>query len=279
MSFNPFYPTSGSITTFTGTTISTTNLYGTAATFGSFTSPSGTVTTLTSTNATITSLSGTTENYTSGTIGTLTLTNPLGFASGGANSITQSGLGANANPLFDEPTGTIARTIARGVQANALGLTSNSPSARIISLTAGMVAGTIASSIGNVGGTGVTHYWHALVDNSANHVVLATTADTPGNGTITASTWKPLALTTPYTVPTTGTYYIVTGTTASGGAPTLAGQSLTSNVWNTATPILSGTLATTAGGSQPTIGGSLGTITATNAASYNFGHWIIGTTS
>lgn len=69
-----------------------------------------------------------------------------------------------------------------------------------------------------------THWWFALYDTSATPALIAQTADQT-SGAWAANTAKTLALSTPYTVTTTGIYYaacMVTATTP----PTLVGASV-----------------------------------------------------
>lgn len=89
----------------------------------------------------------------------------------------------------------------------------------------GLVAGDVVTNIAVLSGTTAagtpTHYMFGLYDSSRNLLATSTDQTTAAWG---ASTLKTLAMTTPYTVPTTGVYYIgifVTATTV----PTLQGSS------------------------------------------------------
>lgn len=135
-------------------------------------------------------------------------------------------------------TGAITETVPRWVSVgNLAALTSGTLLMCAIDLMVGDVITSISFKSRSTAGSGLTNQWFALFD--ANRVCLAVTNDD------TTAAWavnakKTLNLTSPYTISTTGTYYIgcmVAGTTV----PTLAGVANATAILSGEAPILYGT--------------------------------------
>jgi hypothetical protein len=138
------------------------------------------------------------------------------------------------------PTGALAETIPRYLATGDVTITSGALYLNRIYLTAGQVITNLSFVKGATGITTPTNWWFALYDGSLN--LLRQTA----NQTTTAwagNTVKTLALSSSYTVPTSGVYYVgfmiaattpgtiygspAVGTGLSGISPTMAGTSTT----------------------------------------------------
>ncbi len=173
--------------------------------------------------------------------------------------------------MFDEPAGTIARTIPRGQISNAGLVTYNTGgqvAVRAIPLPAGLVVRNIMTLFGGTGATGPTHFWTGLTDAQLN--VLAVSAD-QGSAAQTASTYAQLAMGNPFVVQYTGLYYVAVSSSASTTAPTGAGIGLAASVQNSA-PILCGTAGTQA--TPPAIGSQINSGNISNNGNQNIAAWI-----
>jgi hypothetical protein len=171
--------------------------------------------------------------------------------------------------LFDEPAGTLARTLPRRVIATgtvAAFTTTGQVAACGIPLPAGLIVSNITVMIGNTGVTGPTHYWAGLTDPQSN--VLAVSAD-QGAGAQGGNTALKVAMLVPYQVPQTGLYYIVASSSAATTAPTAAGVVLVGGIAGLA-PVLSGIMGSQA--TPPAVGTQLAAI-ASNGST-NFLAWI-----
>jgi hypothetical protein len=126
-------------------------------------------------------------------------------------------------------------------------------------LTRGQLITTVNAVSGGTAAITPTHQW-VVIANSAR-VVVATSADglTAAIGTNTALAYN---LTTPYTVPTTGLYYVGIVVVA-GTVPTFSGVSGVATVPAGLAPILGGTSNTGIAGGPVAIGTTLTAITAT----------------
>lgn len=161
--------------------------------------------------------------------------------------------------LFDEPAGTVARTVPRS-QVSQGGLsagTTGTPNARLIPLPAGLIVSNIAVCSGSTAEVGGQHFWAALTDLLGN--VLAVTADQTGGTYVTASTFLKNPVTIPYQVPQTGNYYLVVSISAGTTMPTLAGASNVAGGLVNQAPALGGTFGAQA--APPALGASLGALT------------------
>jgi hypothetical protein len=172
--------------------------------------------------------------------------------------------------MFDELTGTLARTIPRwGIGSGGLTTfnTTGQVAVRVIPLPQGLLVSNIAVMIGNTGATTPTHYWAGLCDPLLN--VLAVSADQL-TAAQTANAPLKVAMGIPYLVPQTGLYYVACSSSAST-APTGGGNTLITGP-APGPPILCGTAGTQA--TPPAVGSQLnsGTITAANAS--NIAIWI-----
>ena len=173
--------------------------------------------------------------------------------------------------MFEEPTGTIARTVPRALVTNAA-LAMNGTTQAIgksIALAGGMIVRTIMLLTGTTPANGPTHLWYALTDVQLN--VLGVTAD-QGAGAIGASTFFNLALTAPFQVVNSGLYYIVVSASATVTMPTLAGAVNTAAGNAAKVPVACGTIAAQA--APPAIGAQLNSGTITGNDAFNFAAWL-----
>lgn len=164
--------------------------------------------------------------------------------------------------LYLAPTGADAETMTRGqanVNAGPLGATSGI-FMRAIALQKNLVVNNITFDVGTTAASGVTHGWYGITDS--NRVVKATSAD-QGSTTIwgTTSTLVTLGMSSAFTVPTAGLYYIGLSLTAST-LPTIAGAgNLAAGLAGNA-PFLYGQAGTSS--TPPTIGSTLSTFSVNN---------------
>lgn len=173
---------------------------------------------------------------------------------------------ANASPFYLRPSGALAETFPRGAGANfqALSaLTSGTLRMVAIPLLERMPIASIAvTSVGAA--TTPTNQWFGLFDG--NRVALRLTAD----DTTTAwagNTTKTLALTSTYTVPTSGLYYIGILVVAAT-PPTLAGSSSGNGSVPNRAPILGGNTTDTALTGPPALPFTAGVITGSGLLPY-----------
>lgn len=170
------------------------------------------------------------------------------------------------------PTGAIrVSTDRRVVATNQTALTSGQPRMVAIQLQAGDIITSITFVTGTTAPASPTHQWFALYDSSRN-LVRVTGDDT--NAAWASSSPKTLNLSSSYTVPSTGMYYLgilVTATTmptlfATNGAsqmvgvtvlPILCGNSSSAGLTTPATaPATAGALATSIGVPLAYVGGT-----------------------
>lgn len=173
--------------------------------------------------------------------------------------------------MFDEPAGTVARTIPR-TNINTASLAFNGtgiPQVRAIALPAGLVINNLAWLSGTTAEVAGTHAWAAIMDTSSN--VLAVTADQTGATYVTASTFLKNPVTIPVIVQYTGLYYAVVGVSATTTMPTMAGAGNNASGMNAQTPFLYGILASQV--TPPAVGQNLGAITGSGNGD-NFAFWI-----
>lgn len=152
--------------------------------------------------------------------------------------LTESDLSA---ALFGT-TGCLAATFNRQQVSSATqaALTSGTLTMVAIPLTQGTVVTNISFFTGSTAGATMTNWWFGLFDESRNK--LAISADQTSDA-IASNTKHTLAMTTPYTVLTTGLYYVgimVAATTV----PTLAGIAVTAVTARNVAPITAGTSST-----------------------------------
>ena len=170
--------------------------------------------------------------------------------------------------MFDEPAGTIARTVPRAM-ANSATITttpSGTPNARLVALPAGMIVTNIAVLSGSTAEVTGSHFWCALTDLQGN--VLAVTADQTGASYVTSATFLKNPVTVPYQVPQTGLYYLVVSVSAAT-MPTLVGGVNVIGSANNLPPVMSGTFGLQA--APPAVGANLGALTA---AVGNIAFWV-----
>jgi len=173
---------------------------------------------------------------------------------------------------YDEPAGTIARTIPRHlltVNNLAAFTTGGQVAARIIPLAAGMVISNIAVCLGGTAAVGPSHFWLGLADAQLN--VLAVTAD-QGAAAQNANAYTKLALTGPYLVTSTGLYVILASSSSATTAPTAAGVNINTALFAGIPPVLCGTAGNQA--APPAAGAQLNGGVITAASGGNFGAWL-----
>lgn len=180
--------------------------------------------------------------------------------------VTAGGLGALSLPLYAQPYGCTAASMARSQASN----TAIAPASGTLCVTSLVIPQyTVVSNLtfvtGGTAETGGTHGWHVLLDSTLK--VVAVSADQTG-----AAVWSPantpitLAATSAYTTTYTGLYYIGVMVVATG-MPTFNGSAGlgTSGAMGQA-PVFCGTSST--GQTTPPAIGT--TMTALTAASFNF---------
>lgn len=169
--------------------------------------------------------------------------------------------------LFDEPTGTIARSMPRYLANGAGGGTpSGTVSLRQMILPQGLTVSSMSMTTGTTAKTGGTHGWYVLLTSAA--VVLSVTADQTDAATVWGATTTayPLAFTAPAVMPYTGVYYAgVMVANSAGTQPTFVGVSAIAPGLNTA-PFVTAT-SSTGQTTPPAVGATLAAIVA--AASPN----------
>lgn len=192
--------------------------------------------------------------------------------------VTSTGLvssGGYATSFPSEPAGTNARILdSHLISSGSLAAYSTAGQVAVnsIGLPAGLVVSNIQVLIGATGVNGPTHFWLALLDSSL-HVLAVSTDQT--NGAQAANTPIKLAVTTdgshPYTVASTGLYYVAASSSASTTAPTAAGATVIAAAGGL-TPIPCGTAGTQA--APPAVGAQLASGTVTFATAGDFAAWL-----
>lgn len=161
---------------------------------------------------------------------------PIPRAASIATAVSSSSAGLLA--ALTKPSGVIRQTHPRtdGSTSAAMTLTSGLLTFVAIALEAGDVVTTIGFRTGSTALSGGSHQWFGLWNSSRQK--LGVTADD------TSTAWgatsaKELSLTTPYTVTTTGIYYLSACVVAST-MPNLAGKSIAAAI-SALTPVICGT--------------------------------------
>lgn len=168
-----------------------------------------------------------------------------------------------------KPAAALAETYPR--QLATTGSTTGSPGtvyARIIGLRAGTLVSDITFFTASNVKTGGTHGWYVLLDSSAT--VLAVTADQTDPGTVwgTGATKYTLAVTTPYTIPVDGYYYLGLMVAETGGSmPNFESCALPPSVINSLPPILCG-ISSGSQSTPPSVGASLSGVS--NNTGFNY---------
>lgn len=167
--------------------------------------------------------------------------------------------------LFDEPAGTLARTMPRRAIASA-GLAGATTGIACACLFPGLPAGLPVTNLGirtgNTAAVGPTNFWLALAD--VNLRILGVTADQLA-GAIGAAAEFLLPVTVPFLIPQTGPYYLMWSVSAATTMPTWAGGNNIGGM-PAGAPLLCGTTTTQV--SPPALGAQInaGTVTGTGAA-------------
>jgi hypothetical protein len=140
-------------------------------------------------------------------------------------------------------TGPIAETVPRMMveEISSSALTSGTLRLQAIFLRAGQKVTNISFMSGSTGATSPTHWWFALYDAARN--LKASTSDQTSTAWA-ANTLKTVALSSPYTVPTTGLYYVGICMVASTATTLKQRTAKTSTVVAGTAPILNGTSST-----------------------------------
>lgn len=149
----------------------------------------------------------------------------------------------DASGESNHPTGTVAATLGRAyVASQTIALASGTLGMAAVTLVKGMVITNINVLTGSTAGATLTHQWAALYSGpAATPIVVAVSADGT-SGAIGANAVLTYALTTPYTVPTSGVYYVgVLVTNNAGTQPTFAGAVAGNVASANIAPILGGT--------------------------------------
>ena len=173
--------------------------------------------------------------------------------------------------MFDEPSGTIARTVPRNLITNA-GLAYNGTGNVVgnsIALPAGMVVKNIMLLTGTTAASSPTHFYVGLTDVQLN--VLGVSAD-QGSGAIAASTFFNLALTAPVLISSSGLYYVITSASASVTMPTLSGAVSSAAGMAAKAPVACGTISNQP--APPAVGTQLNSGTITGNDNYHFAAWL-----
>lgn len=117
----------------------------------------------------------------------------------------------------DLPTGSLASTIPRhAINSNGFSGTSGTMRGALIYLRADLVVSSIIIPISTTGGASLTHSMAGLYSADQTSPALLRGSSDDTTATWTASTARTFTLTSSYTVPTSGFYYVmffVTGTT------------------------------------------------------------------
>jgi hypothetical protein len=172
--------------------------------------------------------------------------------------------------MFDEPAGTIARTIPRSViTGSGSAVLTSTVYVRSIPLPAGLVATNLAFHIGTTAEAGGSHGWYALLDANLN--VLAVTADQTGATFFAASTFTPLPLASRFVVPQTGLYYAALCITATTMPTVGSGANIAAGLSVNPAPSMAGTAG--AGTTPPTVGTQVNG-GAIAGAGFNLGAWV-----
>lgn len=169
---------------------------------------------------------------------------------------------------FLKPAGLIRETLPRYASplsnlANALTL--GTPTCCALPLLAGEVVTSIRWYVGSTGlaASSATNQWFFLADSSLK--ILAVTSDDT-TAAWTANTPKVLALTAPYSVTSTGLYYV--GIVIAGGAatPTMVGISANNNSIFNQSPVTDGKSSTTGVTAPLAVATTLGAVSSTGTA-------------
>lgn len=187
---------------------------------------------------------------------------PDGVQSAGTSALAPAADHVHKNnadlSLYLAPSGATGETYPRTNCAGyTTALASGTTYMSAIPLPANLVVGNLGVLTGSTAPSGVTHGWLALTDSS--RIVRAVTADqtsTFGSGFTALS----LPVTSTYTVPTAGVYYLAVNCNASTmGTLSIGNQPLSGP--NGTAPILAGS-SSTAQTTPPATGSTLATITA-----------------
>ena len=167
--------------------------------------------------------------------------------------------------MYAEPAAATAVTFPRVFANTASGAITNGVLCVVaIGLPKGLVVNGCAFATKSTAAVTIAHGWYALLDpgTGSGPVPRAVTADQAGSGTWLAAvnSLYPLTFASPYTIPSSGLYYLgfmISATTM----PNLAGPGLVTAGLVSATPVLAGT-SSTGQTTPPTLGTAMTAITA-----------------
>lgn len=142
---------------------------------------------------------------------------------------TTPALACTCDP-YTVPSGSIAGTSGRA-------------NLQPIQLSAGTVVTNLSAIVGGTSGSGITHQWFVLTDS--NHHVLASSADGTSSA-LSANTQYTKAMTSPYTITTTGLYFVGLNVAVSTTSPSWHGGQMTASIGLVGGALLGATGLTTA---------------------------------
>lgn len=192
------------------------------------------------------------------------------FVPDSVQSAGSSALGARADHSHPEkawqtaytlPSGGLAETFPRLLATNNQAQSSTTTKCQLITLPKGLLVSNIHLITGTTAESGGTHGWVALLDTS--FTVLAVSADQTGNTWGSANTDTPVAVGTPYLVPSSGAYYIAESITATGMPSFACGPGPTLTTAWAVPPVISCTRGVQS--TPPPVSGVLGTASTVNS--------------
>lgn len=195
----------------------------------------------------------------------------MGFAPFGPTVGTISPAGAAATYGWESeglsmPTGGVAETVPRDLCGNGgTALANGVITFNNIGLIRGQVTSNVTVATDTTGAVTVTHGWLILTDTNYN--VLAVTADTPAGWAATTAYTLPWSA--PYTVPTTGLYFVgimIAATTP----PNMIGGPQVRNPLYSIGPVIMGQGSGTGLTTPPAVGSAVGGISGAGSGNRNF---------
>jgi hypothetical protein len=138
----------------------------------------------------------------------------------------------------------VAQSFPDELATSSLTATSATVFGSLMTLTAGTVVNNISFVTAVTAGATMTNQWAGIASFATTSKVLASSADGT-SAAIAADTLITYALTAPYTIPTSGLYYIYFCIKATTAPTIAAAATLSAHGRGVVSPILSGTCATT----------------------------------
>lgn len=156
------------------------------------------------------------------------------------------------------PTGGLAETFPRVLAVNSQAQPTTIAKFGLITLIAGQVITSIHTIVATAG-SGITNGWHAIADTNFNCLAVTANQTTAWNGTGDVA----VALTSQYTVPTTGAYYFVTSATGTTIPAFATGSGATNLSAFSVLPVVTGNRGAVT--SPPAVSTTIGSSTTVNA--------------